>query len=739
MALDLSTVFKITADVQGTQAVRQLSDEITKISTASENFTRALGKTATAIKAFITVDAVRRFGESFKQAIDLGDSLNDLSQKIAVPVETLAKFKVAAETSGTSIEALGGALAKFSKAIIEAQSSTGKTAGAFSSLGVSIKDSSGNLKSTETLFLEVSDKFAGLEDSAAKTALAMALFGRSGADLIPMLNLGSEEIKKFSLSISKDFAESADKFNDQLGIMNAQFIQMKVNLAGELLPALNDSIAAFRELFSAGGEKEQGFFSRFLEVMIRGITFLAVELKGLFQTVVAGIAAVTEGLATLGFSGNLTESLKATADSFSEAVAKINESSSKAASLALGIKSPNAPGQNSALKPKGSVPYNPTDQQAGAGEVDSFSKRIAKIRAEADAYGQSNLVKQQAIALAEIEESKLAISDKARVKSAMSGALLARERAKETYELSEYIRKENEVTDTLEMESQFIGKTKVEIENLKEARRLDLEVMEKTKNMTDEGKEAYLEAAKAVKKHREEVRKFNDEQSKTFVTGTRNFMASYVEEISDAAKRAESFWKNSFKGMEDALVNFVKTGKLDFRNLASSIIDDMIRIQIQQSITGPLAKGLGSFLGGGGSSFLTMETARPSAGFVGPMPGSFLGFANGGIMTGQGAVPLKKYASGGIARSPQLALFGEGSMPEAYVPLPDGRRIPVNMQAGGKSGGVTIHNTIDARGADPSVAMRIEEAVKRGAAQGYAMVLNDLNRGGKMARATGRA
>jgi hypothetical protein len=60
------------------------------------------------------------------------------------------------------------------------------------------------------------------------------------------------------------------------------------------------------------------------------------------------------------------------------------------------------------------------------------------------------------------------------------------------------------------------------------------------------------------------------------------------------------------------------------------------------------------------------------------LPG--FGFANGGVMTNNGPAPLKRYSQGGIANRPQLALYGEGSKPEAYVPLPDGRRIPVALQ-----------------------------------------------------------
>ncbi|WP_028793473.1 hypothetical protein [Thalassobaculum salexigens] len=56
-------------------------------------------------------------------------------------------------------------------------------------------------------------------------------------------------------------------------------------------------------------------------------------------------------------------------------------------------------------------------------------------------------------------------------------------------------------------------------------------------------------------------------------------------------------------------------------------------------------------------------------------------FAAGGIMTARGSLPLTRYAVGGVADSPQLALFGEGRLPEAFVPLPDGRSIPVTIAA----------------------------------------------------------
>jgi hypothetical protein len=61
-------------------------------------------------------------------------------------------------------------------------------------------------------------------------------------------------------------------------------------------------------------------------------------------------------------------------------------------------------------------------------------------------------------------------------------------------------------------------------------------------------------------------------------------------------------------------------------------------------------------------------------------------------MTPEGPLPLRKYAYGGVAKSPQVALFGEGSRPEAYVPLPDGRSIPVSMQGGAANVVVNVIN-----------------------------------------------
>ncbi|KMO15770.1 phage tail length tape measure family protein [Methylobacterium indicum] len=119
---------------------------------------------------------------------------------------------------------------------------------------------------------------------------------------------------------------------------------------------------------------------------------------------------------------------------------------------------------------------------------------------------------------------------------------------------------------------------------------------------------------------------------------------------------------------------------------------------------------LGGLLGGGGGS------GGLDIGATSWMPK----FADGGIMTSEGALPLHRYATGGIANTPQVALFGEGRGPEAFVPLPDGRRIPVSMTMSGApangNGPSTFTDArayqIDARGAQAGVADQIVNAIK---------------------------
>jgi lambda family phage tail tape measure protein len=128
----------------------------------------------------------------------------------------------------------------------------------------------------------------------------------------------------------------------------------------------------------------------------------------------------------------------------------------------------------------------------------------------------------------------------------------------------------------------------------------------------------------------EDLVRANAEYQRSFEYGAKSALKSYIDDATNAAKRAQQVTVSAFRSMEDALTRFVMTGKLDFRSLADSIVADLVRIQIQRAITLPLANWLGSVIpgmGGGatgsafpaGSSDLmgTMANVAHSGGVIG--------------------------------------------------------------------------------------------------------------------------
>lgn len=168
---------------------------------------------------------------------------------------------------------------------------------------------------------------------------------------------------------------------------------------------------------------------------------------------------------------------------------------------------------------------------------------------------------------------------------------------------------------------------------------------------------AYLEGAISVDEYGDAVGR---------ALGTIKPVTDQVEDQFESLRQSIEGWG---RDSAEAIVDFALTGKSSFSDMVDSMLADLARMMVQQNITGPLAQVVS-----------TMDFA------------GMFGFANGGIMTSAGPLPLRAYASGGIANSPQLALYGEGARPEAYVPLPDGRTIPVTMKGAGTVVKVDVHN-----------------------------------------------
>jgi phage-related minor tail protein len=133
-------------------------------------------------------------------------------------------------------------------------------------------------------------------------------------------------------------------------------------------------------------------------------------------------------------------------------------------------------------------------------------------------------------------------------------------------------------------------------------------------NETAAGYEEFSKQVEAV--YQDMLREAREEDlrsSKRWEDGIKRGLKSVTDDAQDMASKAERGVTSMFKNMEDALVNFVQTGKLNFGDFANSIIADLIRMQIQSSITTPLAGALNTFIGGlfgGGSGAAATPTAH---------------------------------------------------------------------------------------------------------------------------------
>ena len=239
----MQALLKIKADVEGEgqvnalgRAIGGLSNTAGRVSGGLKGLAGAAGGLSGTLGALVPVVSVGGLAALAKNAIDAADDMNDLSQKTGVSVEQLSRFQQAANASGTSIEGVGAAMIKLNKGM-----TTGKMPAidALNELGINAKDASGKLKGTDQIMLEVADKFAKMPDGAQKTALAMQLFGKAGADMIPLLNGGRKSIEDLAATMTGPFAKGADNLNDKLATLQGKLLQMGVAVGTALMPALN--------------------------------------------------------------------------------------------------------------------------------------------------------------------------------------------------------------------------------------------------------------------------------------------------------------------------------------------------------------------------------------------------------------------------------------------------------------------------------------------------------------------
>jgi hypothetical protein len=271
---------------------------------AQRSVSGAMGKIGSAVKvagaAFAALGvgmAVGALSQWIKKAIDATDVVSDLSQKTGVAVKDIAGLQLWFQKGGMGAGSFESAMVKLSRNIAEGGD-------AFDRLGIKTKDSGGALRSNVEVLKEAADKFANLQDGTLKTALAVELFGKTGADLIPMLNEGSQGLQdmaemadKLGLTFDEKTVEAAGKFNDTLDFMAGAGQGVARQLAAQLLPTLNALASSMLTLITTGNGVKQA-----ADVIGAGFKILytiGVGLVEIFRTVGSTIGAAAAQLVAI--------------------------------------------------------------------------------------------------------------------------------------------------------------------------------------------------------------------------------------------------------------------------------------------------------------------------------------------------------------------------------------------------------------------------------------------------------
>lgn len=267
--MNIDAVLRLKANVSGENNIKRLGNSMQGVQGKVKNLSGSVGKLTKAFKTLIGVAAAGAFTNYIKSAIDAADALGKLEVRTGIAAGKLLGYINAGKLADVSQKQLVTGLRTLARTQAEAADGVATYSEAYARLGVKVEDSDGNLKASDKLLGEIADRFADLPDGPQKAAIAMDLFGKSGADLITLLNGGSKALEEFNFGLSKKFAQNAEFYNDQVQKLTFAFDKFKLQLMDALMPALIEITNVFSELFAS--EVDWRSFFKLVEGGLRGI------------------------------------------------------------------------------------------------------------------------------------------------------------------------------------------------------------------------------------------------------------------------------------------------------------------------------------------------------------------------------------------------------------------------------------------------------------------------------------
>lgn len=253
-------------------------------------------------KAGKALDGLQKFGgyliagfagnavvDFVKSQLDMADALNDTSQKLGVASDDLERWQFVAQMSGSSAEGMAASLGFLNKAMGQAEEGSKEVVAAFAKLGVETKNADGSARELGDVLPDIVENWNKLESQGQKTTIAMKLFGKSGTQLIPMLNAGGEaasdllaQFEELGGATPQAFIDKAAEVNDELDKQKRAVRMLGIQITSALLPAYRWLITHATQLITRFTKfaKETQFLHRMVKLLaIGGVGFLVLKLR----------------------------------------------------------------------------------------------------------------------------------------------------------------------------------------------------------------------------------------------------------------------------------------------------------------------------------------------------------------------------------------------------------------------------------------------------------------------------
>jgi hypothetical protein len=169
MAMNMDALLRIRADVDGQNKIVALNRGLNTVERSAKTLTGAMrGLTGAsaglsgALGSLTPLLSVVGLTGLVKGALEAGDRMYELSESTGVSVEALARFNKAAAVSGTDLDGVSKGLVKLSKAMVDAATGGKASAATFQALGINVRDANGQIKSSDTVLLEIANRFKAM-------------------------------------------------------------------------------------------------------------------------------------------------------------------------------------------------------------------------------------------------------------------------------------------------------------------------------------------------------------------------------------------------------------------------------------------------------------------------------------------------------------------------------------------------------------------------------------------------